>query len=332
MMIVYALCKLKERYLRYILKDLESSDEEKRKCALQLLYQMCLDRSLAKSIHKESICLPLVLQIFKNPELQPIERDMALGLLRIFSDMESTHSLLVENMPLILKPSALNQPNSVLESAYSTISLNLLSHTSTISTLKEKDIENLFQISYQLSQSKTKKVKVLGQHSCEVLIRLSKNDLDDKKKIDEMNKQMEKYLANYDRSKFFSNNMVIPVLTFVYAFARYKWRANRLTISTNINLNKMALKRAFKSSMVLTAISLMVSSIDYMEYKRGLTDFRNVNYLEKLDSRAKRQEFEKVVQSFIGPLFVAWLLSRAEFIILPYLVAQATASSEPFSH
>lgn len=316
--------KLKEHHLKDIENALSTSN---RKYALQLLFQMCLDRSLAKVIFKDSYCFFKVMDILDtDTSLDDNEKEWAVALLKLFSSVEATHPHLLEKFHVW---SNLNfKSNEKLQNHYTTILYNLLSNKDTRSQLTEKRIENLLQLSYNLkkSTSDNERLSHMNTYNCATLIRTSKYD---DESISKHDKIMDKYLKDFEWARYLSNNMALPFLTFGYAYLRYRLRISKLPPIPDINLNKLALKNSLRSTIVVSLLALSVTGVDYLEYKKGLYGHLEYNYRSKLKSRATRQEVEKVIENFLGPIFIAWIFGKYEFIILPCIILQLTAGSNP---
>ncbi|KAG2386661.1 hypothetical protein C9374_002405 [Naegleria lovaniensis] len=321
---LYALHKLKEHHLKDIENALSTSN---RKYALQLLCQMCIDRSLAKVIFKDSYCFFKVMNIFEtDPSLDDDEKEWTVALLKLFSSVEATHPHFLEKFHVW---STLKfKSNEKVQNYYTTILYNLISSKDTRSQLTDEKIEKLLQLSYMLknSTSDNEKLSHMNTYNCATLIRTSKYDDETIKKHDKI---MDKYLKDFEWAKYLSNNMALPFLTFGYAYLRYRFRINKLPSTPDINLNKLALKHSLRSTIAASLLAFSVSGIDYSEYKKGLYGHLEYNYRAKLRSRASRQEVEKVIEHFLGPIFIAWILGKYEFIILPFIIVQLTAGSNP---
>ena len=99
-------------------------------------------------------------------------------------------------------------------------------------------------------------------------------------------------------------------------------------------MNSLATYNSLKTAVVVTALAWSTTSIDFYEYREGLKDHlkcSNEDLYNRLKTRAYRQEIEKVAQNFLFPFFLAWILGKVEFIILPYILLQTSSSSKPHS-
>ncbi|KAL9654314.1 hypothetical protein ABK040_010345 [Willaertia magna] len=322
------LLKIKEKYLTEILKAIERDIEGKSQLSLHILYQISLDRSVARSILEETNCLEILFNRLKKTNDKE-EVDILISNIKLFSTIKSSHPLIAKNLDSLynsVKSRLLK--SEVLDVNLSYILSQLIINEDIRKELNDEQMGLLLQISYRLSKSNVRRVEKPMRNCSELIIRESKGD---KERIKQIEKKVDQYYNNFETAKFVSNNIYLPVLVFAYAMARYAVRIVKLPKDVNKHYYfAKAIKYSSRSVLAVTSYGWLFSSINLFEYKSSIKDYLNDDYKTRLQYRANRQEIEKIAQSFITPILLAILLPKVEFIILPYLLSQMAVASSPW--